>query len=107
MPTLRVIRLPEVPTVNNNGSVLKGLSSAIAPLNALGADNFQCNVCLENCTNAPHVIPKCLHSFCGDCVSECIRMFGNECPACMVNAASKRRSHQDKKIENVSTTTRI
>jgi len=30
-------------------------------------------------------------------------MFGNECPACLVNGNIERDLHQDTKIDNVST----
>ena len=109
MPTRRVIRLQVLPTgINNNAtSVLNGLSSAIAPINALVTDTFQCNVCQENCTNDPYVVPACLHSFCGDCIHECLRMFGNECPACVVNgttSTSQRglRQQQDTTFDNAT-----
>jgi len=109
MPTPRVIRLPVIPTVVNNGSALSGLRSAVAPaLNVPATEKFQCNVCQENCTAGDlYVVPACLHSYCGDCISECIRMFGNECPACLVNSTNKQRDlvRQDKKIDNVSTST--
>ena len=91
MPTLREIRLPVVPpAIGTNG-----LCSAVAPLNVLVTDHYQCNVCQENCANDPYVVPKCLHSYCGDCISECLRMFGNECPACLVNGTNKRDLLQD------------
>jgi len=85
--------------------VLNGLSSAIAPINALATEKFQCNVCQMNCTNARYVVPECLHSYCGDCIEECLRMFGNECPACLVNGTTSKRDgvREDKKIDNVST----
>ena len=104
MPAPRVIQLPLVPTalIYNNDSVINdGLRSAIAPSNAPATDKFQCNVCQENCTKDPYVVPACLHSYCGDCISECLRMFGNECPACLVNGTtSKRTLRQDTKIDN-------
>ena len=84
-----------------------GLRSAIAPINAPATDKFQCNVCQENCTKDPYVVPACFHSYCGDCISECLRMFGNECPACLMNgttSTSKRDTlRQGVKIVNVST----
>ena len=83
--------------------MLNGLSSAIAPLKREA--KFQCNVCQENCTVDPYVVPACFHSYCGDCVSECLRMFGNECPACLVNGTNKRDLRQGVKIDNVSTGT--
>ena len=102
MPKQKVIRLPVVSPVINNGSAINGLRSAIAPINALVTDTFQCNVCQENCTADPYVVPACLHSYCGDCIHECLRMFGNECPACLVNGTSNRDLCQDNKIDNVS-----
>ena len=92
MPTLRVIGLPLIS--NAIDTVINGLSSAIVPLNALGIENFQCYVCLENLTTRPHIVPECLHSFCGDCIKICITMFGNDCPACKVDA-SKRDLRQE------------
>ena len=91
------IRLLVVPSA----SALTGLRSAVAPLNTLVTDKFQCNVCQENCTADPYVVPECLHSYCCDCVKECLRMFGNECPACLVNGGttSKRDLCQDTQIE--------
>ena len=106
MPTLRVIR--PVPTGSNaNVSVINGLCSAIAvaPLDLLLTENVTCFMCLlENChTNDPHIVPECLHSFCGDCLKEWIRMFGNECPTCKVDDDTRKSDlSQDSKPDNVS-----
>ena len=105
MPKITVIRPPVVlALICDNDSVINdGLRSAIAPFKVLVTDKFQCNVCQENCTADPYVVPACLHSYCGDCISECLRMFGNECPACLVNGTNKRDTlRQDTKIDHVS-----
>ena len=89
------------PTVINTGSVINCLTSdSIVPHNALVTENLQCSVCPEN-TNDPHVaVPECRHSFCADCIKECIGLFGNERPA---QVTSKPDLRQEKKIDNVST----
>jgi len=83
MPTLREIRTPAPPTTIVND----GLSTAIESLKNLATENFHCSNCQEKCTG-PHVVPECLHRFCGDCSTKYVNVFRKNCPACRAAVAS-------------------
>ena len=105
MPTLIVTtRLPVGPptAINNDTSVLisNGLRLAIESLTNLVQENFQCSMCLHNCTDA-RVIPECLHRFCGNCIEEGIGKCGNECPSFGTRITSKCDLRLDAQSDNI------
>ena len=101
MPTLIVTRLPVIATAINDDSVLiNGLSVAIESLNNLVQENFQCSICLHNCTDA-RVVPECLHRFCGNCIEEGIGKCGNECPSFGTRITSECDLRLDTQFDNI------
>ena len=76
------------------------LNSALSKLTPLVDNHFECGICLDSYSD-PHVIPECLHRFCGACVKESIRKCGAKCPKCRARITTKRGLRKDKKLQEM------
>jgi len=74
------------------------LKLALSTLTSLVDNNFECSICLDTFSD-PHVIPECLHRFCGACVKESIRKCGAECPTCRARITTKRGLRKDNYLQ--------
>ena len=74
---------------------------ALSKLTSLVLDNnFECSICLDTFSD-PHVIPECLHRFCGGCVKESIRKCGGKCPTCRARITTKRGLRKDNDFQDL------
>ena len=73
---------------------------ALSKLTSLVDNNFGCSICLDTFSD-PHVIPECLHRFCGACVKESIWECGAECPTYRARIAAKRGLRKDKDLQDI------
>jgi hypothetical protein len=76
------------------------LNMALSTLTSLFDNNFECSICLDTFSD-PHVIPECLHRFCGACVKESIRKCGAECPTCRARITTKRGLRKDNEFQDM------
>ena len=76
------------------------LKLALSKLTSLVDNNFECCICLDTFSD-PHVIPECLHRFCGACVKESIRKCGAECPMCRARITTKRGLRKDNYLQDM------
>jgi hypothetical protein len=83
---------------NNNHSQLTAL--ALSTLTSLVDNSFECPICLDTFSD-PHVIPECLHRFCGACAKESIRKCGAECPTCRARITTNRGLRKDKDLQDM------
>jgi E3 ubiquitin-protein ligase RNF1/2 len=81
----------------NNSTTPSHITAALGTLKALVDNNFECSICLDTYTN-PHVVPECLHRFCGACIKESIRQCGPECPSCRARLTTKRGLRKDNEL---------
>lgn len=79
------------------------LVAAIASLKSIVNDEFKCAICLDVCKN-PHVVPECLHRFCGECISQSIRKCAPQCPECRTRIVAKRHLRQDDQFDKIMKT---
>lgn len=71
---------------------------ALKELTSLTDDHAECPICLETISHA-HVVPECLHRFCGYCIKEALRKCNNECPECRETIPTKRHLRKDAKFD--------
>ena len=103
--TIEVINV-SYPSITANGDGDESaLSSAIELLKGLVEEEFECAVCLDICTDS-HVIPECLHRFCGVCIKESLRKCNNECPTCRAHVTTRRDLRKDTKFDTIVSTNR-
>jgi E3 ubiquitin-protein ligase RNF1/2 len=76
------------------------LNSALSTLTSLVYNNFKCSIYLDTFAD-PHVIPECLHRFCGACVKESIRKCGAERPKCRARITTKRGLRKDNDFQDM------
>jgi len=76
------------------------LKLALSTLTSLVDNDFECSICLDTFSD-PHVIPECLHRFCGACVKESIRKCGAECPTCRARITTKRGLRKDNYMQDM------
>ena len=86
-------------SVQNNTSN-DHLKLALSKLTSLVDNNFECSICLDTFSD-PHVIPECLHRFCGACVKESIRKCGAECPKCRARITTRRGLRKDNDFQDM------
>ena len=85
---------------NQNTTSNDHLKLALSTLTSLVDNNFECSICLDTFSD-PHVIPECLHRFCGACVKESIRKCGAECPTCRARITTKRGLRKDNYLQDM------
>ena len=78
----------------------EALRSVIDSLKKAAGSNFNCAVCSRPCTDT-HIIPECLHRFCGSCIKESIRKEGKKCPVCDTVITKTREVRKDAKYGSV------
>ena len=74
------------------------IKEALSTLNSLVENEFKCPLCCETYTD-PHIIPECLHRFCGTCAKKEIQGNGGECPTCGSRLTEKRGLTRDKELQ--------
>jgi hypothetical protein len=74
------------------------LKEALSTLNSLVENEFKCPLCCDTYTD-PHIIPECLHRFCGTCAKKEIAGNGGECPTCGSRLTEKRGLTRDKELQ--------
>ena len=67
-------------------------------LTSLTDEHAECPICLETISHA-HIVPGCLHRFCGNCIKEALRKCNNECPECREAIPTKRHLRKDAKFD--------
>jgi len=78
----------------------EALCSVIESLKKAVGSNFICAVCSRTCTDT-HIIPECLHRFCGGCIKASIRNEGKKCPVCDTVITKTREVRKDAKYGSV------
>jgi len=76
------------------------ITAALATLKSLVETNFECSICHDVCAD-PHVIPECLHRFCGVCIKESIRQCGGNCPLCRARVTTERGLRKDNELKEM------
>uniref|UniRef100_A0A7S3Q360 RING-type E3 ubiquitin transferase n=1 Tax=Chaetoceros debilis TaxID=122233 RepID=A0A7S3Q360_9STRA len=73
---------------------------ALKELTFLTDETAKCQICLETISDA-HIIPGCLHRFCGGCIKESLQKNGNECTECggKVHVLTKNYLRKDVKFD--------
>mmetsp|Transcript_13704 Transcript_13704/g.20600 ORF Transcript_13704/g.20600 Transcript_13704/m.20600 type:complete len:217 (+) Transcript_13704:27-677(+) len=94
IPALALAPAP-APAPNKNREDLK---AALANLTSLVENEFKCPLCCDTYTD-PHIIPECLHRFCGTCAKRHMQDNGGSCPTCSARLTIKRGLTRDKELQ--------
>lgn len=70
-----------------------------APIPLLNVE-LTCPVCLGIIRNAMTVM-ECVHRFCEECITKCLRLGKKECPSCRVKCVSRRSLRRDPNFDEV------
>eukprot|EP00656_Telonema_subtile_P009280 TRINITY_DN14361_c0_g1_i4.p1 TRINITY_DN14361_c0_g1~~TRINITY_DN14361_c0_g1_i4.p1 ORF type:complete len:305 (+),score=65.36 TRINITY_DN14361_c0_g1_i4:109-1023(+) len=70
-----------------------------APIPLLNVE-LTCPVCLGIIRNAMTVM-ECVHRFCEDCITKCLRLGKKECPSCRVKCVSRRSLRRDPNFDEI------
>ncbi|GMI31681.1 hypothetical protein TeGR_g2352 [Tetraparma gracilis] len=79
---------------------LPSASSASTSVSTRTLTELKCPVCLGYIKKSA-VVRECLHRFCTDCISKCLRVGIKECPSCRVHIASKRSLRADPAFDTI------
>lgn len=61
---------------------------------------LSCAICLSIIRDT-RVVTECMHRFCNECITKCLRTGKKECPTCRSKCASHRRLRPDKKYDEI------
>jgi len=70
-----------------------------APIPLLNVE-LTCPVCLGIIRNAMTVM-ECVHRFCEECITKCLRLGKKECPSCRVKCVSRRSLRRDPTFDEI------
>jgi len=70
-----------------------------APIPLLNVE-LTCPVCLGIIRNAMTVM-ECVHRFCEECITKCLRLGKKECPSCRVKCVSRRSLRRDPNFDEI------
>lgn len=70
--------------------------SAVVDITAISQE-LQCPICLDVFKDAT-VVKECLHRFCSECISKCLRTAKLECPTCRIHIPSRRSLRRDERF---------